>query len=436
VPRLKLLQPEPDPPGLRAAAYYRMSTGHQHVSIEVQRLAVEAYCIAHGVRLVQTYADEARSGLTARGRPALLSLLEDVQRGPEYQLLLVYDVSRWGRFQDIDEGAYYEFLCRRSGVPVIYCAESFVHDVTPMGAIMKTLKRVMAAEFSKDLSVKVFASNCRYIRRGFRVCGQSMFGLRRMLIDADGLPKQILQAGERKSLRSDRVVLAPGPAEEVAVVRRIYRMFLEDRMTKTRIVQQLNAEGVPTHIGTPWSTHLVRGVLSNPNYAGHNVYNRTSRRMQSKNRMVPQTEWVWARDAFPAIIEPAYFDRVQRVAQARAGLMSDDEVVARVRRVLKTYGRLSIKILDADDELPSSTALKMRFGGLQRLYVLAGYLTEEEAANLHAANIRRFNSLKVSGSLRPINLRRIERMPRSEAKTRPRDARGRLLRKDLGGPPA
>jgi hypothetical protein len=33
-------------------------------------------------------------------------------------VILVLDVSRWGRFQDIDESAYYEFLCRRAGMQV------------------------------------------------------------------------------------------------------------------------------------------------------------------------------------------------------------------------------------------------------------------------------------------------------------------------------
>lgn len=32
--------------------------------------------------------------------------------------LLVYDVSRWGRFQDVDESAYYEYVLKRAGIRV------------------------------------------------------------------------------------------------------------------------------------------------------------------------------------------------------------------------------------------------------------------------------------------------------------------------------
>jgi hypothetical protein len=40
-----------------------------------------------------------------------------------FGVVLVYDVSHWGRFQDADESAYYEYLYKKSGVPVIYCTE-------------------------------------------------------------------------------------------------------------------------------------------------------------------------------------------------------------------------------------------------------------------------------------------------------------------------
>ena len=66
------------------------------------------------------------------------------------------DISRWGRFQDADESAYYEYLCRRSGIEVRYCTEPFENDGSPMATIMKSVKRAMAGEYSRELSNKVF----------------------------------------------------------------------------------------------------------------------------------------------------------------------------------------------------------------------------------------------------------------------------------------
>jgi hypothetical protein len=62
--------------------------------------------------------------------------------------ILVYDVSRWDRFQDVDEAAYYEFLCKRAGIKVHYYAEPFCNDDTMPSMVMKALKRVMASEYS------------------------------------------------------------------------------------------------------------------------------------------------------------------------------------------------------------------------------------------------------------------------------------------------
>jgi DNA invertase Pin-like site-specific DNA recombinase len=97
---------------LRAAQYVRMSTDHQKYSILNQVDAIAVYAAAHDLAVIRTYADEGRSGLTFDGRDALKSLIHDVKSGAaDFEFILVYDVSRWGRFQDADESAYYEFIC-------------------------------------------------------------------------------------------------------------------------------------------------------------------------------------------------------------------------------------------------------------------------------------------------------------------------------------
>jgi DNA invertase Pin-like site-specific DNA recombinase len=65
---------------------------------------------------VRTYIDEGRSGLTIARRIGLNELITDVQSGRSgLDCILVYDVSRWGRFQDADKSAFYEFIGKRAG---------------------------------------------------------------------------------------------------------------------------------------------------------------------------------------------------------------------------------------------------------------------------------------------------------------------------------
>src|SRR5712671_5152738 len=204
----------------RAAKYVRMSTEHQKYSTENQAEAIQQYAARRGLVIVRTYADEGKSGLRLDGRDALKRLIADVQNGcADFSTILVYDVSRWGRFQDADESAYYEYICRRAGISVQYCAEQFDNDGSPVSTIVKGVKRAMAGEYSRELSAKVFIGQCRLIELGFRQGGAPGFGLRRMLRDVNGQHKGVLSRGEQKSIQTDRVILIPGPLEEIEIVR-------------------------------------------------------------------------------------------------------------------------------------------------------------------------------------------------------------------------
>ncbi len=104
-------------PVIRAAEYVRMSTEHQKYSTENQSEAIRAYAARRGMEIVRTYADAGKSGLRLDGRDALKRLLADVEDGTkDFDAILVYDISRWGRFQDADESAYYEYRCKRAGI--------------------------------------------------------------------------------------------------------------------------------------------------------------------------------------------------------------------------------------------------------------------------------------------------------------------------------
>src|SRR5258708_33014900 len=170
-----------------AAQYLRMSTEQQQYSLQNQMVAIGHYAVNTGFDVVQTYSDAARSGVVLRKRSGLRQLLQDVVSGKaEYRAVLVYDVSRWGRFQDSDEAAHYEFLCKSAGVPVHYCAETFANDGTLPSLIMKALKRTMAGEFSRGFGVKVVAGHKRPARLGFTQGAIPGYGLRRMLAFASG----------------------------------------------------------------------------------------------------------------------------------------------------------------------------------------------------------------------------------------------------------
>ncbi len=358
----------------RAAQYVRMSTDHQRYSTENQRESIGQYAAQRGMAIVRTYADEGKSGLRLEGREALKQLIHDVQSGDcDFEAVLVYDISRWGRFQDADESAYYEYLCRRSGIRVFYCAEPFENDGSPMATIMKSVKRAMAGEYSRELSNKVFQGQCRLVELGFRQGGAPGFGLRRMLLDEHRLPKGTLHLGEQKSLQTDRVILVPGPDDEVTTVRYIYDAFLEEGKQEQAIADALNAQHIDTDRQCAWTRGTVHQVLTNEKYIGNNVYNRTSFKLKQHRVRNSPDMWIRRDHAFEPIVSLEQFSRAQAVIADRSQRMDDATMLQLLRGLYDRAGVLSGLLIDEQEGMPSSSAYRIRFGGLVRAYSLIGF---------------------------------------------------------------
>lgn len=359
---------------VRAAQYVRMSTEHQKYSTENQADAVAAYAARRGFEVVRTYEDSGKSGLRLDGRLALQGLIEDVRNGrADYKAILVYDVSRWGRFQDADESAYYEFICREAGIAVHYCAEQFENDGSLSATVIKSMKRAMAGEYSRELSAKVFAGQCRLITLGFRQGGPAGFGLRRQLVDECRIPKAELKRGEQKSFQTDRVILTPGPPEEVEIVRRLYRLFVLQRRSESEIAAMLNNEGITTDLERPWTRATVHQVLTNEKYIGNNVYNRRSFKLKAKRIVNAPEIWVRKEGAFASIVDADFFDAAQRIIQERSIRYSDDELLGQLSALLQQKGWLSGLVIDEVEDMASSSTFRTRFGSLIRAYQLIGY---------------------------------------------------------------
>lgn len=359
---------------IRAAMYVRMSTEHQRYSTENQGEAIQRYAVERGIEIVRTYADEGKSGLRLDGRDALKRLFEDVQNGSaDFQSILVYDVSRWGRFQDADESAYYEYICRRAGIAVHYCAEQFENDGSPISTIVKGVKRAMAGEYSRELSTKVFAGQCRLIELGYRQGGPAGFGLRRTLVDQSGTIKGELVRGEHKSIQTDRVILAPGPDEEVEVVRYIYRSFVHENRGELELANDLNDRGIVTDLGRPWTRGTVHQILINEKYIGHNVWNRISFKLKKHRVHNDPGMWIRAESVFQGIVDHGLYGAAQSIIAARSFRLSDEEMLGRLKELFQKQGALSGLVIDEEDGLPSSSTFRSRFGSLLMAYSLVGY---------------------------------------------------------------
>lgn len=357
-----------------AVAYVRMSTEHQQYSTANQFERVKEFASRRNMTILRTYADEGKSGLNVKGRESLQRMIDTVTSGSaDFRAILVYDVSRWGRFQDADESGYYEYICRKAGITVHYCAEQFENDGSPTSNIIKSVKRSMAGEYSRELSSKVFQGACRLINLGYKQGGAAGFGLRRMLVDQAGQQKQTLGIGEQKSIATDRVILVPGPDEEQEIVREMYASFVKAGRNETEIAADLNSRGIRTDLGRPWTRGSVHQILTNEKYIGNSVYHRTSCKLKQRHVRNPPSTWVRKEGAFVPVIDLKLFHEAREIIQARSIRYSDEDLLTRLRDVLSRHGRISGLLIDESIEMPSSSVYRTRFGSLIKAYELVGY---------------------------------------------------------------
>lgn len=389
---------------MRAVEYVRMSTEHQQYSTENQADKIREYAVRRGIQIVRTYADAGKSGLRIDGRASLQQLIKDVESGTaDFQIILVYDVSRWGRFQDADESAYYEYICRRAGIQVTYCAEQFENDGSPVSTIVKGVKRAMAGEYSRELSTKVFAGQCRLIEMGYRQGGPAGYGLRRVLVDQTGSIKAQLTRGEHKSLQTDRVILMPGPDDEVRNVNQMYRWFIDQGMVESEIAQRLNEMGVRTDLDRSWTRATVHEVLTNEKYIGNNVFNRISFKLKKHRVINPPEMLIKKEGAFESIIPPEVFYTAQGIIRARARRYTDAELIERLRALYQNRGFLSGLIINEAENMPSTAIYAHRFGSLVRAYEMVGFTPDRDYRYLETNKfLRRFHPEIVNETERKI----------------------------------
>ena len=208
-------------PGIRAFAYYRVSTDEQAASgngLDAQAATVEAAIAARGWDLVGTACDEGRSGGNLR-RPALLEALDRLDRG-EADALVVAKLDRLSR-SVFDFASLMARADRRSWRIVVLDVN--VDTTTASGELMTT----------------VVAAFAQYERR--------LIGAR---------TSEAMQAMKARGVRLGRPVDLPDDVRRRIASERAAGLSLR------AIANTLNAEAVPTaQGGARWYASTVRDVL-------------------------------------------------------------------------------------------------------------------------------------------------------------------------------
>lgn len=360
-------------PSRNTAQYLRVSTTQQGAALEYQRKEIARYAAAHDHKIVASFEDVGRSGVTLEKREGLSRLLKQVVSGDSgFDHVLVLDVSRWGRFQDPDEAAHYEFVCRANGVSVTYISE-FVSSGA-QGQLNKHVKRIMAADYVRQLSTLVRRAKRRRIEAGGAPGAWPRFMASRQVVQPDGTPGPVLRCGEfRTSPLQGLRLVGPG-AEREQVIRRIFELFVEGGRSLADIADVLTQDGCLWADGTPWNRRRVGRALRQTLASGLQQYGRT-RTVLGARGLETNTDLWGEFQAFETAVSPELFAAAQERFRALDGrpAYTRQELLDGLRRLLEDHGRITRRLIDSCPDLPSFRTYEARFGSLTSACRAMGY---------------------------------------------------------------
>ena len=300
-------------PGIlqRAALYLRVSTARQaehDVSIPDQKRQGEAYCLARGYRLVETFVEPGASATNDR-RPEFQRMIEAGTTKPApFDVVIVHSFSRF--FRDHFELEFYIRKLAKNGIKLVSITQEIGDD--PMHVMMRQMMALFDEYQSKENGKHTLRAMKENARQGFWNGARPPIGYR------------IVAAEQRGAKVKKRLEIDPLHAD---TVRLIYRLALEGDGTSgpmgvKAITTYLNARRIFTRDGGRWGIGQLHRVLTRTTYIGQHEFNRRGPATGPK----PAAELITAE--VPPLIDQATFDAVQAHLHARNPKVTPARVVS------------------------------------------------------------------------------------------------------------
>lgn len=366
-------------PKRKAIGYVRHSAeGHQKQSIPIQKEKIRAYANRHNIEIIFFFEDAGVSGLTA-DRPQFQAMMRRIHVDPSFDLILVLDHTRWGRFQDPDLAKMLIAECRKCGKQVHFTE----HDrpVPPFGEIdiadefNDVMGHRMAARFSAQLSDKVWAGEAYAAKRGFRCGGKAPYGMVRVEYDEQEREIGVMRGKARKRFPNGHVGMKADNSKATRIVKEIFKMFAVEKILEQEIADRLNRRKIPSPKTTsdpssniPWGVSAVRKILQDEQYAGSIVYNKTSNKLKTGIKRNSKEAWIVAPGRYKPVVSREIFESARAIFEERAYIPTCEELLEQARTFYKKYGMLPPSLFRYFSDAPLPRFLVKRFGSVHELY--------------------------------------------------------------------
>ncbi len=221
---------------MKAIGYARVSTTGQvteGVSLEAQQAKIRAWCEVHGFTLADLFVDAGLSGCRSDNRPGLQRALTAACK--ERGALIVFSLSRLAR--STKDAILISERLAKAGADLVSLSERI--DTTTAAGKMVFRMLAVLAEFERDLIAERTKGALAHLRiQGKRISGLIPYGY---------------------DLAPDGESLVPNPREQEGLC--LIQTLRATGLGRRRTAAELNARGISTKTGTPWSPQAVGCIL-------------------------------------------------------------------------------------------------------------------------------------------------------------------------------
>ena len=271
------------PPMIRAVLYLRSSKDRADASPAAQRRQLEEMAKAREIAIVGEFVDAVESGKDddRPGFQQLLTAIRDPARAWDH--ILALDTARIARRRALAI-IFEEHECKRRGIRVLYKSLPESDPITEM--LLKSILQAMDEWHSLTSKVKGVAGMAENVRQGWRAGGSAPRGYK-------------LAHTETGAVRDGEPVTKSKltPNDDALKV----RAYLQHRAKGVKRVRALELAGASWPISS--LVEMERNALV---YAGHTVWNRSSKRTESGyeggSKWRPRSDWIIQRDTHDALI--------------------------------------------------------------------------------------------------------------------------------------
>jgi len=301
----------------QAIAYLRKSTDMQETSLEQQRKDILVFANASGIKVIRFFEEEA-CGENVQGRPQFRAMIERCKSKEVFQYVLVYDISRWGRFENPKESVYWEVEVEKAKRKVVFVSEGFKEDNIGT-SITNFVKSAEASEYLKNIRRQTIRGMIYNAKQGYWMGGRPPYGYNRAIVE-NGKIIEVLPEGKQKNIRGQKIKLVINK-RQAKVVKVIFVMFTKQQLSVHSIATYLNQSNYAPPRGQMWAKSSIWRMLHNEAYIGTLVYNReNAHKRHGTHKYNPKEKWVVFENAHEPIIATELWELVQaRTKQAFVG---------------------------------------------------------------------------------------------------------------------